>query len=447
MTGCDSIGTKPTKARRWVLRSPGRKPTPTTTLGEQENLPANIAKPPPRGPSVSPREQAQQSQAQAKETSPSNAVLQAWNREHDSQKTTGAPRADKCLDTTTSDAGEASARPSDPLAGKAQGPSPFRLSRLRNKMLVPSAGLLKRFRRRSPNEVRGSYTIVEAREQRSPKGRATASCSIDTTAQDVELAYHSGGGGGSTPNDTWTSPVAEDGCLGEELVGEPCTASTAKAQSTQSHSSAQQHHATSDTGCRSINDLLAEGQHSETAIEREASRAHPSLGVGEDAISAIKTGKQPPRIAFIGVFLNGVAVALASFAPFGEVDARKALVKAVRMYFLWNIETASTCREKQQSVWSTPGGSATKFCPSSGPTATFLYEKKNARGFFSCESAWILTRFYPPMRAPAVGQNRGKTMSFECFWVGGSQTKTTRTRSIITHVAPDCSGCCTTNGL
>lgn len=39
-------------------------------------------------------------------------------------------------------------------------------------------------------------------------------------------------------------------------------------------------------------------------------------------------GQQLPRISFVGVFLNGVAVALATFTPVGGADARQ-LVKAV----------------------------------------------------------------------------------------------------------------------
>ncbi len=67
--------------------------------------------------------------------------------------------------------------------------------------------------------------------------------------------------------------------------------------------------------------------HSEPSCEASPGHHNPERGVEE--ISAVKAGKVPPRITFIGVFLNGVSVALASFAPFGGVDARIALVKAV----------------------------------------------------------------------------------------------------------------------
>lgn len=56
---------------------------------------------------------------------------------------------------------------------------------------------------------------------------------------------------------------------------------------------------------------------------------------GKVANELSETGKRqraqraPPQIAFVGVFLNGIAVTLASYAPVGGADAR-ALVKSVR---------------------------------------------------------------------------------------------------------------------
>ena len=72
----------------------------------------------------------------------------------------------------------------------------------------------------------------------------------------------------------------------------------------------------------------------------------PAAGSGIRSDDQLKSGKgaklsgtrkgqrpsqRPPQIAFIGVFLNGVAVALASYTPTGGVDAR-ALVKSVRQF-------------------------------------------------------------------------------------------------------------------
>lgn len=69
------------------------------------------------------------------------------------------------------------------------------------------------------------------------------------------------------------------------------------------------------------------------AATHQTSRGHNNLSArgGVPVFSAVKAGKQPPQIAFIGVFLNGVAVVLASYVPFGGADARIALVKSVRM--------------------------------------------------------------------------------------------------------------------
>lgn len=286
---------------------------------------------PPHDRSASPREQEQQTLAQHQEASPLNGSPQGWSPQPDSQKTRGAPRADEYLATT--DAGGATAGRLEPPTGALQSRSRSPLFRIRNKMPVPSAGLMKRLRGRSPNNAGGSSKTTEAHEPRSPKGKTTASCSIDTTSQDAELARHSGGGGKSAAKGALTLPVEDDGRVGV-LLSEPCTAATDETQSSLSHPSAQQYkyHTTYDAGCRGNDQLLEGGVRPATPIEREASRDHPSLGVGEH-VSSVKAGTQPPRVAFIGVFLNGVAVALASYAPFGGVDARIALVRSVRTLY------------------------------------------------------------------------------------------------------------------
>ena len=344
MAGGSNIDSKKStsKARRWVLRSPGR--TPTTKARDQAKAPANRTLTwPPHGPSGSSGQQEEQPPAQQQGTSPLNGSS------HDSHQKTGAPRADECL--AAEDASETSARRFGPPAGTLQIRSRSPLSRIRSKMPVPSAGLMKRFRRKSPNVDGGSRETTEAHdERRSLKGRTTASCSIDITNQETELARHSGGGGETTAGDALTSPVEDDGSVGG-LLREPHTAAPDETQSSHSHRR-QQRHASPVAGCRGNGMLLKEGVHQEPVIEREGSRAHTTLGVREDAIPAIKTGQQPPRVAFIGVFLNGVAVALASYAPFGGVDARIALIKSVRTIFL--------ARKKQQYV-CTPRSTVEQF--------------------------------------------------------------------------------------
>lgn len=200
-------------------------------------------------------------------------------------------------------------------------------------MSVPSTGLINFLHRSSRNVAGGPGTTIEAQEQRLSQKVANTSCSTDATSE--EMARHSGGGGESVAEDALASPVEDNEatrCL-EELLSEPCVAATVDTQSSHSHSSAQQqYHSPYETGCRGNDKQLDGGVHPETAVERKASRDHINLlRAGEHEISADKAGTQPPRIAFVGVFLNGVAVALATFAPFGGVDSRKALVKTVRM--------------------------------------------------------------------------------------------------------------------
>lgn len=350
MAGGSDIDTNKTvsKGRRWVLRSPGR--TPTTKAGDKAKTPANRAPSPPHGPSGPPGQQEQQPPAQQQEASPLNESSQGWSSKKNSQKA-GAPRADECL----ADAGEVSAGKFDSPAGALRKRSSSPLSRIRNKMPVPSASLMKRFRRKSPN-VDGSCKTTQAHDaRRSPKGRTTTNCSIDTTGQDVELARFSGDGGEKAAEDALTSSIENDGRL-KVLLSEPCTAESDETQSSHSDSSAQQYHASNDADRRGNDKLLEEGMQPEFVIEREASLAHTTRGVGEDAIPAVKAGTQPPRIAFIGVFLNGVAVALASYAPFGGVDARISLIKSVRMLFI-------PCgRKKQQHVCS-PRSTVCCLCP------------------------------------------------------------------------------------
>lgn len=69
----------------------------------------------------------------------------------------------------------------------------------------------------------------------------------------------------------------------------------------------------------------------ESTLSCEVLDNHKDRLHGEDdaALREKMDDRRPPRIVFIGVFLNGIAVALASFVPAGGADARP-LVKAVR---------------------------------------------------------------------------------------------------------------------
>ena len=132
--GSDSDSKKSTsKARRWVLRSPGRKAK--TKAGDKAEKPAKRAPSPPQGPAGSRSWEEQQPPAQQQECSPLNGSSRGGSPKHDSLKT-GAPRADECLAAT--DADEASVRRPDSPIGTLPSRSRSPLSRLRYNMSTPS---------------------------------------------------------------------------------------------------------------------------------------------------------------------------------------------------------------------------------------------------------------------------------------------------------------------
>lgn len=74
----------------------------------------------------------------------------------------------------------------------------------------------------------------------------------------------------------------------------------------------------------------------------EAARQDSPIEKAKESRQYLPKQARVARIAFVGIFLNGIAVALASFAP-GRGEAAKELVKEVMLDFLLvNFETVVT---------------------------------------------------------------------------------------------------------
>ncbi|CAN0417666.1 unnamed protein product [Ectocarpus sp. 12 AP-2014] len=189
------------------------------------------------------------------------------------------------------------------------------LSRLRSK-LPASTGILHvkrstKGRRRSPREGAGS-TSATSTPHLSPGFRSENGTTAAEAAAEKAIV-------------TEREKVGEEAtsCL-SVLPRGPLTAGDTRESlgrsSTRSHKDRAGHH---------FGDKTQGGAHSASGAQHEEYRGHSKLDVGEHALSAVKAGRQAPRIAFIGVFLNGVAVGLATFVPFGGDTERIALVKEV----------------------------------------------------------------------------------------------------------------------
>lgn len=214
------------------------------------------------------------------------------------------------------------------------GRSPSPPSRPRRKSPVSFAGITRHFRRgKLLNQAAGGRTTREG-QQRSSAGEGDEdSNSTDTNGRHVDLPLLDGDQILCASEDVVVTEREEEeaeaaasfsallskpgrrprtGGIGENPVP-PCFGASCCEAGGPGQSKAQR-----------------TATHLPPAAKRVMSRDWTRVDVGADALEAVKAGQQSPRIAFIGVFLSGVAVALASFVPFGAADARTALVKAVR---------------------------------------------------------------------------------------------------------------------
>lgn len=206
----------------------------------------------------------------------------------------------------------------------APGRSSSLLSRLRNK-LPASTGILhvKRSNR---------YSSTTKGQRRSPKGGAGSTSA--TSTPHLSPGFRSENGTTAAEAAAEKATVTERDKAGEEatrclsvLPRGPFTAGDTREilgrSSTRSHKDRAGHHF-------GDNKTQGGGARSASGAQHEEYRDHSKLDVGEHALSAVKAGRQAPRITFIGVFLNGVAVGLATFVPFGGETERIAVVKEVR---------------------------------------------------------------------------------------------------------------------
>lgn len=199
------------------------------------------------------------------------------------------------------------------------------LSRLRSK-LPASTGILhvkRSHRYRSTTKGRG----------RSPKGGAGGSSGNSTPHH--SLGFRSENGTTAAAAAAEKATVTEIDKEGEEgttylsvLPSEPCT--TGDTRESLGRSSTRSRHNRAEGNRCGDNKKQDGGAHSASGVQHEEYRGHSKLDVGEHSLSAVKAGRQVPRITFVGVFLNGVAVGLATFVPFGRDIERIALVKEVR---------------------------------------------------------------------------------------------------------------------
>lgn len=224
----------------------------------------------------------------------------------DNNETGGAPSAeDERLVSASSVAATDSAAGFHPSAGPRISSSP--LSRLRSKVTGPASRIItKGLRRRSPDQRGGGGTTHERQQQRlSTEEEASGKSPHTPTNHDVNLV-----------DDRETSGVKD------ALVAQEEDSKTRKFTTNYFHD-------TSGSGrCDRDDDQDVDAA---AAAKHQTRRNQFSGRESLSVPSAVKAGKQLPRIAFIGVFLHGVEVALASFVPFGSADARIALVKSVRL--------------------------------------------------------------------------------------------------------------------
>lgn len=273
------------KPRRWVLRSPGRKSKMKFTDSDQQE----------KGPK-------------------------------DNSETGDGPSAKyERLESASSVASTGSTAGFFPPAGPSSS-SRSPLSRLRTKVIVPSPRMMAKILRRGSPDQRAGGTTKKGQEQRSSAEGAFGSSS-DTTSHHFKLDIPSGG---------QETKAVEDALAREEI------STTRKCSTPLSRD-------TCDSGRCDQDKVLDVGAHPAGDVKGQTSRGHNKLSKGGGyAVSAtsIKTGQQLPQITFIGVFLNGVAVALASFVPSGGADARIALVKSVRM-FHWETDDPPCATETE----------------------------------------------------------------------------------------------------